>query len=90
MNNEQELSDMRPLIEKTLADLDREISKPVSMVWKCRSLDRLIRHYNECVESYVKQLAGASEEVRRMFIELIQLCQSEIREAKALLYSLRG
>lgn len=90
MNNEQQLSDMRPLIEKTLADLDRKINKPVSMVWKCRSLDRLIIHYNECIESYVKQLAGASEEVREMFVKMIQFCQMEIRQAKGILYSLRG
>ncbi len=90
MNNEKELSDMRPLIEKTLADLDREISKPVSVVWKCRSLEHLVRHYNQCVESYVKQLAGSSDKVREMFIELIKLCQMEIQEAEAILYSLKG
>ena len=88
MNDEERLNKMRPLIEKTLADLEREISKPVSMVWKCRSLARLVRHYKECIESYTKHLAGSSEEIRQMFLQMIQFCQMEIREAKEILYSL--
>ena len=88
MSDEERLNKIRPIIENILADLEREISKPVSMVWKCRSLARLVSHYEDCIESYTKHLAGSSEEIRQMFLQMIQFCQMEIREAKGILYSL--
>ncbi len=93
MDNEQQLSDMQPLIESTIRELENRTRQPFIAVWRCASIEEVKRVMKQCQEakqSYMKGLAGSCPLVRKILVGWIGICEREIREGEAVLYSLRG
>jgi len=78
------------LAEIVLADLERQIAKPISVVWGL-SLNGLQEYIKRCEWNIIywrKLLPGSSEIGRSIFLGFIELAKKEIEEGESVLFSL--
>jgi len=72
------------LADQAVKDLEREAAKlPKPQVWNCRSIEQvknLKQHFEQGIEDWRKRLPGSDAFVRRMFLDLIDKAQYELKE----------
>ena len=89
MNNEEERMDILRLADQAAKDLEREAQGlPGPLVYICHNREcvkNLISHFEKATEDWRKRLPGADAFMRKMYLELIEQSEYELKNAREIL-----